>query len=408
MSVHDSTRPRTSAASRGISAVGHASRARIKLITMHSDIENLLLLQQADKEIRRLSDEVAELPRRVAAIEAKLAATRGQLEKAHAAVKADEATRRKRETTIQDQRVKISKYRDQALDVKTNEQYKALMHEISFAEQEIRTTEDSILELMVSAEKREGEVKAAEAEMKAEVAEIEKEKTLARERTAEDESQLVEWRGKREGFRGTIESDLLAHYDRVSKFRGTGIAEVRGQKCQGCQVMLRPQTYNELLSGDRLVCDTCQRILYYDPSHDTPADAQTQSRPRRHRPRLDAPQAWYYRADFEDAGEVFICMIKSEGQSSRRVFDLHSGRLVGDILAREGDYRQAFPENITGAIRLNGSWSEDEMETWGAEIPSQALDSLVYDLAAARTEMTARPGSKHGAVEEVPSEQAAR
>jgi uncharacterized protein len=374
---------------------------------MHPDIENLLLLQQADKEIRRLLDEIAELPRRVAAIETKLAGTKGQLEKARAAVKADEATRRKHETTIQDQRTKISKYRDQALDVKTNEQYKALMHEISFAEQEIRTTEDSILELMVAAEKREGEVKAAELEMKAETAEIEKEKAAAHERTAEDEVQLAAWRTKREGQRGSIDPDLLAHYERVSKFRGSGIAEVRGQKCQACQVMLRPQSYNELLSGERLVCDSCQRILYYDPSHETPADAHAPSRPRRHRPKLDAPQAWYYRADFAEAGEVFICMTNVGDQSSRRVFDVHSGRLIGDVLIREGNYRQAFPENITGAIRLNGNWPEQEMESWGAEIPSLALDSLVYDLAAARTEMSAHPSKKHGTAEEVPTEQAA-
>ena len=373
---------------------------------MHPDIENLLLLQQADKEIRRLQDEIAELPRRVAVIETKLAGTKSQLEKARAAVKADEATRRKHETTIQEQRTKISKYRDQALDVKTNEQYKALMHEISFAEQEIRTTEDGILDLMVAAEKRDLEVKAAEAELKAETAEIEKETNAARECTAEDEAQLVVWRGKRDGLRAAVDSDLLAHYDRVSKLRGTGIAEVRGQKCQACQVMLRPQSYNELIGGARMTCDTCQRILYYDPAHEESTSAHhAPARPRRHRPKLDAPQAWYYRSDDAAAGEVFLCLTKLGGQSSRRVFDVHSGRMVGDVLIREGDYRHAFPEDITGAIRLNGNWSEEEMESWGTEIPSLALDSLVYDLAAARTEMSARASTKH-ASEQVPSEAA--
>ena len=71
--------------------------------------------------------------------------------------------------------------------VKTNDQYKALLHEIQFAEQDIRSNEDKILELMVNSEAREKDVKAAEAEMKAETAEIEKEKAEARERTAQDE-----------------------------------------------------------------------------------------------------------------------------------------------------------------------------------------------------------------------------
>jgi len=97
---------------------------------MLPDIENLLKLQDADKEIRRLQDEIAELPKRVRAIEQKLAGTKTQLEKAQGAIKADEAARRKYETAITDLRSKISKYRDQSLDVKTNEQYKALLHEI--------------------------------------------------------------------------------------------------------------------------------------------------------------------------------------------------------------------------------------------------------------------------------------
>src|SRR5438094_333808 len=103
--------------------------------------------------------------------------TNALLENAKTAVKADEANRRKYETAIKDVQQKISKYRDQSLEVKTNEQYRALMHEIQFAEQDIRANEDKILELMVAAEAREKSVKAAELELKAEMAEIEKEKT---------------------------------------------------------------------------------------------------------------------------------------------------------------------------------------------------------------------------------------
>src|SRR3984957_18171078 len=188
---------------------------------MLPDIENLLKLQEVDKEIRRLQDEIAEFPKRVAAIELKLAGTKTQLEKAQTAVKADEAARRKHDTTISDLRGKISKYRDQSLDVKTNEQYKALLHEIQFAEKEIAATEDKILELMVNADSRDKEVKAAQAEAKAETAEIEKEKDQARQRTAEDEKLLAEQRAKRDQLRTGVKEDLLRQYERVSKFRGS-------------------------------------------------------------------------------------------------------------------------------------------------------------------------------------------
>jgi hypothetical protein len=375
---------------------------------MLPEIENLLRLQDADKEIRRLQDEIAELPKRVAAIEHKLADTKLQLEKAQASVKADEATRRKYETAITDLRGKISKYRDQSLDVKTNDQYKALLHEIQFAEKEIAATEDKILELMVNADARDKEVKAAQSELKAEAAEIETEKTEARERTAADEKQLTEWRAKRDQMRAGVSEDLLRHYERVSKFRGSGISEVRDHKCMACQVMLRPQIYNDVRTGQQtVVCDSCQRILYFNPANEMQALEPEHKRARRHHPKIDASQAWYYRAEFADAGEVLLCLNNAAGQATRRVFDMSTGRLIGDILIREGDFRHAFPEEITGAIRLNGGWTEREMETWGTEMPMTALDSLHVDLEAARYEMSSRTSAKPEKSASIPSEQAA-
>jgi predicted nucleic acid-binding Zn-ribbon protein len=200
---------------------------------MLPDVQNLIELKKADREILRLKDEIAALPQRVSSIEQRLAGTKAALEKAKESVKADDAARRKHDTTIQDLQQKISKYRDQSLAVKTNDQYKALMHEIEFAEQDVRAHEDKILELMVNVEMREKDVKAAEVRLKAETLEVEKEKEEARNVTALDEKELAEWNAKRDGARQGVKEDLLRHYDRVLKFRGSGIAEVRDQRCMG-------------------------------------------------------------------------------------------------------------------------------------------------------------------------------
>ena len=368
-----------------------ALRAKIKqalVLTMLPDVQNLIELQKADREILRLKDEIAALPRRVTAIEEKLAGTKASLEKAKTAVKADDAARRKYETAIQDLQQKISKYRDQSLEVKTNEQYKALLHEIQFAEQDIRVNEDRILELMVNAEAREKDVKAAEAELKAETAEIEKEKVAARERTAEDEKELAKWNAERDKARAGVNVDLLRQYDRVAKYRGTGISEVRDHKCIACQVMLRPQTYNEVRIGNSIVtCDSCQRILYYDPSKDTAPAPVATTRKRRAHPKFEASQAWYYRPNLDDHGEVFLAFNNSQGQSSRRIYEAASGRMIGDIFVREGEYRLAFPEDLADdVIRLNGSWPESELDEWGSELPTSTLDALQRDLNLARAE----------------------
>src|SRR5579872_2408157 len=119
---------------------------------MNSDLQKLIELEKTDREITRLNEEIASLPRRVAVIEEKLADEKAAVEKARADIKNNEAGRRKLEADIQMFQQKIVKYREQSAGVKTNEEYKALMHEVQFAERQIEACEDKILELMIALE----------------------------------------------------------------------------------------------------------------------------------------------------------------------------------------------------------------------------------------------------------------
>lgn len=108
---------------------------------------------------------------------------------------------------------------------------------------------------------------------------------------------------------------------------------------------------------------------------------------KRARPKADAPQAWFYRPDYPEEGEVLLVFINNGGNATRRIYEMHTGRQFGEVLMREGNYRQAFPEDLTdSALRLNGHWEEKEMEEWGSEIPSNVLDLLHKDLLAIQRE----------------------
>jgi len=234
---------------------------------MNPDVKNLIELQQVDTRIAALRAEIAALPKEVAQIEAKLAGSKSAVDKAQTAIKTDDAARRKHESDIKDQQEKISKYRDQSLKVKTNQEYKALLSEIEHAETEIRKLEDKILEIMVAADARKDTLKQAESTLKADTAQNEKEKQHAREQTAEDEKQLAELAGQRNHLRTGVSDDTLRHYDRVSKLRGSALAAVHeNQMCSVCRVILRPQVYQDVMKGDEILyCDSCQRILYFVP-----------------------------------------------------------------------------------------------------------------------------------------------
>jgi hypothetical protein len=154
--------------------------------------------------------------------------------------------------------------------------------------------------------------------------------------------------------------------------------------------MLRPQTYNEVTLGEKvMVCESCQRIYYYNPANEVKPEQEviTVTGRKRARPKADAPQAWFYRPDYGEEGEVLLAYINNGGSSTRRVYEMHTGRQIGDVLGREGTYRLAFPEDLTdSALRLNGHWDEKEIDEWGSEVPSNVLDLLHKDLLAIRRE----------------------
>ena len=340
---------------------------------MNPDLERLIELQQVEREIARLTAEVAALPKRVAAIESQLADTNAQVDKVKAAIAANLTDRKKQEQKIQDEQQKISKYRDQSLGVKTNEQYRALLQEIQFAESEIRACEDRILEGMVGNEDLEKKLKAAQAELKAETAEIEKEKTEARAVTAKDETELADWNGKRDRLRSGIAPGHLAYYDRVAAVRKNALAEARDHKCSACQVMLRPQTYNEVRTNSEIMpCDSCQRILYYVPAHEPEAVVEDGKQKKIH-----PGSAWIYLSD-SGYGAVFIFMQNTEDRCRKRYFDADTGRALDSVEITNNDYKHAF----AGELRVGRRMSYEAAPSFQDEqLASDALSELQREVA---------------------------
>ena len=163
------------------------------------------------------------------------------------------------------QEQKISKLRDQMSQAKTNEQYRAFQHEIEFAEKEIGKLDDRGLELMAAAEPLDAAVKAAEASLKEEQKTVEAEKVKARQATSADQIELEKLRAEHKETFAKLPRTSQAAYERIrKKWKSTAASEVKDGRCTACQMMLRPQYYQDLRKGDSLMfCETCSRFLYY-------------------------------------------------------------------------------------------------------------------------------------------------
>ena len=231
------------------------------------DLKLVVRLQEIDNRLAELAREIASLPKHIAEIEKKLVAHERKLDADRAALAANQKDRKKCETDIPAQEQKISKLKDQMLTAKTNEQYGAFQKEIEFCQKEIRKLEDRILELMAESEPLEKNVKAAEAALKDEKAQVEGEKGLARERTAVDQKAAAELHTERASIAKEVTPATYQQYERVRKGRrGIAVAEVVDGRCTACFMVLRPQYYQDVKRTESILfCESCQRILYYNP-----------------------------------------------------------------------------------------------------------------------------------------------
>jgi hypothetical protein len=242
---------------------------------MLSDLKLVIRLQEVDNRLADLHREISALPKHIAEIEKKLIAHERKLEADRAALAANQKERKKCDSDIQSQEQKISKLKDQTLEAKTNEVYRAFQNEIEFCQKEIRKCEDRILELMSESEPLDRNVTTAEAALKTEKAQVDAEKQQARERTAADQKASADLQKERAEIVAGITPAVYQRYTRVCKMRrGIGVAEAVDGRCSACNMSMRLQFFQELRKGDQVMaCESCLRILYYNPPQAVVDDA---------------------------------------------------------------------------------------------------------------------------------------
>ena len=235
---------------------------------MNADLKNLIRLQSVDIAIQELREETGAFPARSRALDEKLSAAKLGVQTAADNIKNSQARRKQLESDIVAIEAKISKYKEQLMSVKTNDEYKAMVKEIAFNEKAISGVEDEILLLMEETEGLNASLGSAETTLREDETVVQAERARLEELNAQDTTALSSNLEERVGLEKEIEEDVLTRYDRVRRFRG-GIAMARAsnEECEVCNVRMRPQVFQEVRRNDTIIpCDSCGRILY-DPEN---------------------------------------------------------------------------------------------------------------------------------------------
>jgi predicted nucleic acid-binding Zn-ribbon protein len=245
---------------------------------MHADLERLIALQRLDSTALAAERRIAEVPERERDFDARLEAGRQRVAAAREQLAGSQAARRNIEKDMALHQGRLTKFRDQLMAVKTNVEYQAMQKEIAFAQTEVKTLEDQVLERMLEADELAALLERAEGDLASAQREIEAERRALAADVDRLKASLAQLASERAAIVSALDPQILATFESVSRRRnGVAVAEARDGICTICHVRLRPQVFNTVRRNDQITqCDSCNRILYFTPVAPTSADSVPQ------------------------------------------------------------------------------------------------------------------------------------
>jgi uncharacterized protein len=235
---------------------------------MSPDLERLIKLQRLDTTIEDARRRIAVHPQRLADADARLTDAEQRVDAARQRLKDNQEARRGLEKNAAVFQGRVSKFKEQLSEVKTNREYQAIQHEIETAQRELGAVEEKVLEQMLDADVIAADIKQAEAALATQRKDVDAEKTSLGREMVSAEAALAEASQARASLLAEMEPRLIALFEQVARARkGVAICSAtRDGLCSVCHVRLRPQVFQLVRQNDSIIqCDTCNRILYYVP-----------------------------------------------------------------------------------------------------------------------------------------------
>jgi uncharacterized protein len=235
---------------------------------MSPDLQRLIKLQQLESTLADARATVASLPQRLADADTRLNESKQAVDAAKTRAKDNQEARRALEKDVAVYQGRLTKFKDQLSQVKTNREYQAMQHEIATAQTDLGAVEEKVLESMLEADAIAADLKRAEAALAIRQKEIDAEKKQLTEELVSVEASLKEATAARATVIKDVEPRLIALFEQVARVRkGVAICwATRDGLCSLCHVRLRPFVFQQVRTNDNIIqCESCQRILYWVP-----------------------------------------------------------------------------------------------------------------------------------------------
>ena len=228
-------------------------------------IEKLLIVQHRDVSLLKIEQDLARIPIERGMVEAAIAEEEANIEAARQSLIAKEVARKDLDLEVQGKETALQRFRTQQVEVKKNDEYKALTHQIEQTEAEISSLEEREIELMLDIDSAKEEFEAEKAAIQIRIEAQRKEVDLLTEREANLNASVDAARSEVAESRVGVDADYLEQYDRVKKMvkRAPYLAPIEAHKCGGCHLRVSNEvSCGALDAGEPHFCDQCARMVY--------------------------------------------------------------------------------------------------------------------------------------------------
>jgi|TARA_B100000959_G_scaffold110865_1_gene116924 hypothetical protein len=224
----------------------------------------LVNVQARELELKFIDSEIADVEQERAVARSEIEAAEGELDAIRVALEDVRSVAKRLDIDLKSAEEKVTKFNDQMLTVRTNQELWAIQEEIGHAERAVSVVETKILEQL----EHEDSLKVSIGQKSNELAHVRESVDVAIAKANNREAELISVKAKVDdalsNLQERIPEDLMKKYGDIKMVRGgLGVAEILDEICLVCNFKMRPQLYADTFNfTDIMQCENCGRIVY--------------------------------------------------------------------------------------------------------------------------------------------------
>ena len=232
---------------------------------LSDSMTRMLILQDRDMKLQQIEALLLSIPLERKAGLARIEGHKGRIEASRQKMRELETRAKSIEMDLGSAEAQIIKYKNQQLQVKKNEEYLALTHEIALTERRISELESDELEILYELDasrlSQKEEERVIQSQIESESA------SLARldEKEKRVQSELDGARSAQEEAEAALDNPTRAKYRQVARgLKFPIVVALSDHKCGGCHMRVSNAVDSDVRAQSEITtCDNCGRILYY-------------------------------------------------------------------------------------------------------------------------------------------------